>query len=1102
MSNYPPPQYGMSYNPSGHMASLPGTYSTESSQYIYHNQTQPAYLHGPGPPNGVSPTPYANVQSFNVNGQGITPPGNGVNQGFPGYNTQPFHNVLPPPPFPPVRIPFGNSHSHQASSQNLTKATVPLAQGYLPSESSEAPLQEKSGIALTEHPEGAILPTSDLEDGELDDEESDRSSNLTESNAMGVNLSRAPAQGPNEENGLTGKNVLNGSNNNTHEISPGQLQGDYFYPSSHKSNVFSPRRELILPDALSDSDNQLPITSHDQQPLPQTGYDNVSTSSLSVGGTSGANLPTSDAVEVHASMNTKPIAEKKRDARKALLDLHSFGHDFNDIVGRGMDPAFLRTLYTDVGIPIDSSPSSQLQRELEVNARRASAIDPGATNKEAQPEVANLEPSTTSNGASGLTKTSMVVTIEKEKEPVVSLATTAAPKKASTNTPSGKTLGSRTADSKPLDRKEYIARMLAAKAGKPVPSISSSVALKESSVAALGPPVRSPTISAALVSSLSVATPVAPAIDQPPQDDMSMGLPQSLKDNQDIDAKRKAQTELARQKMEALKSRQENAKLISSSEPADQIHVSSSTNTPQPPVAALMMTSQPPASSRQASYLSPASQKAPFSIPGLFMTAPLNPVKPPKGGSNQSFTASAPGQQERYVPTAALHQTPTVTDAAPISQPIADAENKAIRIDTAGPALTHRKRQKAADFLDPPSTRTKRPLGQQEDSSVIIDISDEDMADSSDDDSSSVYLTDTRISASKDSETKDIRGDKQKSIGDLPPLSDFPSQKKAPSMTSLTMPTTSQTKDSKGLRSKEMEIELMNRKIAELEQRISTKKTTSRAITPKNFGDTTASPTPKDPSRDVEALSEATEVLEAAIGHENDGYTRQLSLPTADNADTVEAEKRLHEVERAKASVERSLAADLAQASNEQQMQPKEILQRTQDHAQPTVQGESQPVDESGDVRQQQVEQQQVEIQRHGGIQDDLTSRLVQEDSQSREQAETQPHQAERTSLQAKEQPELLEEQRQERKRALESGLPVLDMTVEKTRQKLESMRKEIADLEMQVQKGMEGRKALVEELKGLSQAPDAPPDVHELHRPNILNHAEQSSGKTESQGK
>jgi len=1106
MSNYPSLQYGTSYNPSGYMPPSAGTYNAGSSQYPYQSQTQAPYLHGQVPSNGVLPAPHTNAYSFNVNGQGVTPPSNGVIQPFSGYGTQPYTHALPQPLVPPIPIPSGTSQFPQTPNQASTTSTVLSTHAYQPSEPSRSRPPVKSQNTDAENPKDVNLAASDLEDGEVDDEESDKPSTLSEANEMGVEFFRASVQGQSEANGYTGGNSSNGNTNLMHGVSSGQIQGDYFHSYPHLANLVSYNRELILPVSLSESDNQLRTSSHPQQPPKPNGIADVSnrsTSSRSVGGPFSTNLPTNDAAEVNAFVNTETMAKKKEDARQAVLDLHSHGHDFNEIVGRGMDPTFLSMLYAEVGITIDSSPSSQLQRELEVNARGALVLDATIVDNKAQPKGAQFDAMTQDKDANNLTKTPLVVLSEKEKDSVTSPPKTIEPKKASITTSSAKAPGAKAVEAKPMDRKEYIARMLAAKAGKPVASTISSMPLKPSAVAASEPVSQPPTSNAAVVPITSTATPAALAIDQPAQDESSIGISQSHKDNQNIDAKRKAQTDLARQKMEALKATRETAKAISSSEPGNQICAISSANAMGPPIVAPMMIPQPPTPSRQGSYSSLVSQKAPFNIPGLFMTStPLDPVKPLESGLNQSSTASAQGQQEHSLPAAALHQAPSCSEAAPIREPVAGTGNGAVPIGTAGPALTHRKRQKAADFLDPPSTRVKRPLGQQEHSSVIIDISDEDMADPSDDDSMDVDLADTWMNTSKNFQTNDFGSSKQKSIGDLPPLSDFPSRKKVPPMTPPFVPTPSQAKDPKGLKTKEMEIEVMNRKIAELEQRISAKKTTSRAVTPGSFGNTTVSPAAKDSSRDAEAVSGTSEAPEAAMGYGNDGHTRQSSPPVADTAETAEAKQKLHEVEQAKASVERSLAADLARASDEQRKLEEGTTEIVQNQAQSTPQRELQLVSESEDARLQQVEQQHVESEQRGKAQDKEISRLNEKTLQSREQEKTQLQEAKQTRLQKKEQSKLLEEQRQMRRHALESGLPVLDATVARTKQRLESMKKEVADLEMEVQKGIEGRKALVEELESLSQAAEAPPAPRGQHHPDILNHAEQPFGKAASPGK
>lgn len=246
MSNYPSPQYGTSHNLGGHMAPLAGTYSTESSRYTYQNQKQAAYLHGLGPSNGVSPTPHANASSFYVNAQGVTPPSNGANQGFAGYGTQPYPTMLPSPPFPPVRSSFGSSQFPQSSNQALATSTVSSTHVYRQPEPTDSRLLVKAPSALAEAPKDSILAVSELEDGEVDDEGSDSHSNLSDSNAMGVRFSRAPAQGQSEESGLTGANLFNGNTNVTHEASSGLIQGENFNSCSHLPNLLSRNLELIL----------------------------------------------------------------------------------------------------------------------------------------------------------------------------------------------------------------------------------------------------------------------------------------------------------------------------------------------------------------------------------------------------------------------------------------------------------------------------------------------------------------------------------------------------------------------------------------------------------------------------------------------------------------------------------------------------------------------------------------------------------------------------------------------------------------------------------------------------------------------------------------
>lgn len=275
------------------------------------------------------------------------------------------------------------------------------------------------------------------------------------------------------------------------------------------------------------------------------------------------------------------MAEKQGQARQALIDLRSHGHDFNTIVSHGMDPNVLKTLYNEVGIPMDSSPSSQLQRELEVNARATSV--PNLTNKDDHDQSRKAEPGATSRHkkVSSPIKSPLNTVKAKEKEPV---ASSALPKTAPMHTPTARPSGGfKPTDTKPLDRKEYIARMLAAKAAKPAASTTSSEQPKMPEIAVSEPSSQAPISSPAMgTSSLPATAPGAQGAEQLQQDDSSIRLPNVYKDNQNIDLKRKAQTELARQKIEALKSQRETARATNSLDSANETRGPLPTDSPGP----------------------------------------------------------------------------------------------------------------------------------------------------------------------------------------------------------------------------------------------------------------------------------------------------------------------------------------------------------------------------------------------------------------------------------------------------------------------------------------------------------------------------------------
>lgn len=367
---------------------------------------------------------------------------------------------------------------------------------------------------------------------------------------------------------------------------------------------------------------------------------------------------------------------------------------------------------------------------------------------------------------------------------------------------------------KPVDRKDYIARLMAAKSGKPLPvSDAESVQTQVSSDKKVP----------------------APDADYPPQKDAQAAPPCIIKDstappmqpNQiqdeipDIEAKKKAQTELARQKMEALKSqtRAQIQEATSTNTKAPDVHSGStvagtSVSTALPPIGTPQRPQMPTATeSRQGSYFSPVSLKPAFSIPGLF--------------------------------TASQDSSSQINMEPPNPAPVEKALEFLPRSDTAdvvaGNSEGPRKRHKAADFMDSTSTTPNKSLSHGVDNGVIIDVSDDDL--DTDDDFEDPpghhsFKADppgpdnAQNSGSRSENEGKTNVDKISSPPSIQGLTRQPTRDSANGIsTASTNPGKAQ--EPQELKTKEIEIDTMHRKILELEQRLKAKQTVSRAQSPK-----------------------------------------------------------------------------------------------------------------------------------------------------------------------------------------------------------------------------------------------------------------------------
>lgn len=406
---------------------------------------------------------------------------------------------------------------------------------------------------------------------------------------------------------------------------------------------------------------------------------------------------------------------------------------------------------------------------------------------------------------------------------------------------------------KPVDRKDYVARLLAAKAGKGATAVNAT----KPSADPVSPNVGRVTV-------LDTNSQASQVIDTDAVRKSGNNESKEIHGSSEVpastapqkvaaaEAKKRAQTELARRKIEELRQQSETRKKISSA--ANEVTTSTPTKQPSPPrqttqapsvtVTPIVAASPFVQNTRQYSYF--PLQNATFALPGLFMssqqrgpdqTSDSAPAAPISERSEQTSEPQpvAPGLAntdaglEQAVPRVGASTLSAQEDKVIANAPIAEATtSKADR--------SFRKRPTAVDFIDPVPAKSRRLNALGPDNSVVFDITD-DEADESVRDASEMQLDgdhsgtpthtrDLQISHPGNNEPADFR--------QQPTLSD-PYAKLDPSRSTPTSLQISQTptkhKESGGLRSNEEEIARMKRRIAEMEERRKSKQAASPAGT-------------------------------------------------------------------------------------------------------------------------------------------------------------------------------------------------------------------------------------------------------------------------------
>ena len=452
---------------------------------------------------------------------------------------------------------------------------------------------------------------------------------------------------------------------------------------------------------------------------------------------------------------------------------------------------------------------------------------------------------------------------------------------------------------KPVDRKDYIARLQAAKAGKSLQAANSSqassntVPQKLPSTAPSAPTQKTELPHPISDASRSEVPPSTAASASSFLSKTATGLSVAA------EAKRREQTELARRKIEELKKRSKEPKetrappvqvpTLPSSQESSSMQ-KSSTEVPSNPTPPTFPKSHSPHNISQHSYF--PLHNGTFAIPGLFMSGSRsepggvsNKVPPTKvhdvsrdlhdldhmisEASIASASAvkpaptkpdAAPESNEASIASAsAVKPAPTEPDAAPEStEPPADGDEDLGKksmdeTEPSKPVNNPRKRPTAADFIEPVPAKIRRSHSGQTSRSVIIEVSDDD-SEGSDDEDNQMKSNSNRRSISAQEQDVDKPRSESSEHPTTRPQSAWGGSNGISDRSNV-VPTRAgmQKKDSDEYRTKREEIEAMQRKIAEMEKRRKAKQATILAIAQESLG----RPLPPSNTGEVQAITQS-----------------------------------------------------------------------------------------------------------------------------------------------------------------------------------------------------------------------------------------------------
>jgi hypothetical protein len=562
--------------------------------------------------------------------------------------------------------------------------------------------------------------------------------------------------------------------------------------------------------------------------------------------------------EATPQVYSKSPSQMRELAKGALLSLAPHGIRYPDLVREGVDRDLLQQLYEEIGI-------KDIRPELPAsNYAHQTTQPPERTAIPAISEAYTNATSTLTTDRPDSGSPSLPVALESKD---AASMPNGAPKAKSTDAPLQQTEqaprflpGSpptTVAQNVAMERKDRIAQLLAAKTGKPAPVRTASDA--GPAPASLNVP---PTTAAEDITLASTQQAPTPNISNPP-------TPKSLK--------KKAQTELVRQKMESLKketeakARAQNQSQVPLPRKPDPFVGDMGIPVQTPSLEQLLSTSpyqhstihsdRPSSQPRSVSFDNPSLVKPPsqsdyaYRIPGLFMTsdeAPNVEEHPPTtAGGQAGKSAHMSLDLEQVLDQTSRASSTSVPNA--MQGPL--TESNLAYLGNEGPTgRLPQKRPLASDSFDEPAPPTKRQFGRKDSvENVEIQVSDGE----SDDGSDGIGMDideDSQASGLLISSSTPSKEASEQSTQTSPPVAKPPESRLVQVPTansSVGMSTPTKEKDKEDLwRAKNLEIEAMRKRIAEMEQRRKAKQSQSQAQSPQaSLPATPASPKLHNPSR-------------------------------------------------------------------------------------------------------------------------------------------------------------------------------------------------------------------------------------------------------------